>query len=126
MPGKRRVRKVLVVDDQASIRRVVRAYLETVQKCSVTEASNGLEAIKELLTGPVDLIITDLIMPGMTGLELLGYVRRHDRLRHIPVIMLTSQGEEIDRRKAFTFGVNEYLVKPFAPLSMKPVVEKYL
>ena len=127
MPAKRKpARKALIVDDQASIRRVVRAYLETVEKCTVTEATNGIEAIKHLLTSPVDLIITDLIMPGMTGLELLGYVRRHDRLRNIPVIMLTSQGEEVDRRKAFAFGVNDYVVKPFAPLSMKPIVEKYL
>jgi CheY-like chemotaxis protein len=127
MPARRKATKhALVVDDQASIRRVVRAYLETVQQCSVTEATNGIEAIKHLHTTPVDLIITDLIMPGMTGLELLGYVRRHERLRQIPVIMLTSQGEDVDRRKAFAFGVNDYLVKPFAPLSMKPIVEKYL
>jgi two-component system chemotaxis response regulator CheY len=122
----RKSRKALVVDDQPNIRRVVRAYLETVQKCEVTEAGNGVEAIKKLLESPVDLIITDLVMPEMTGLELLGYVRRHESLRHIPVIMLTSQGDETDRRKALALGVNDYLVKPFAPLSMKPVVEKYL
>ena len=126
MSAKTTHRKVLVVDDQASIRRVVRAYLETVQKCSVTEAVNGIDAIKQLLTSPVDLIITDLVMPEMTGLELLGYLRRHESFRHIPVIMLTSQGDENDRRKAVALGVNDYLVKPFAPLSMKRVVEKYL
>ena len=122
----RKSRKTLVVDDQPNIRRVVRAYLETVQKCEVIEAENGVEAIKKLLASPVDLIITDLVMPEMTGLELLGYVRRHESLRHIPVIMLTSQGDETDRRKALALGVNDCLVKPFAPLSMKPVVEKYL
>ena len=122
----RKSRRALVVDDQPNIRRVVRAYLETVQKCEVTEAENGVDAIKKLLESPVDLIITDLVMPEMTGLELLGYVRRHESFRHIPVIMLTSQGDETDRRKALALGVNDYLVKPFAPLSMKPVVEKYL
>lgn len=122
----RQSRRALVVDDQPSIRRVVRAYLETVQKCEVAEAGNGVDAIKQLLSSKVDLIITDLVMPEMTGLELLGYVRRHQGLRHIPVIMLTSQGDETDRRKAFALGVNDYLVKPFAPLSMKPLVEKYL
>jgi CheY-like chemotaxis protein len=119
-------RKALVVDDQPSIRRVVRTYLEMVQRCEVSEAENGVDAIKQLLASPFDLIITDLVMPEMTGLELLGYVRRHDNLRHIPVIMLTSQGDETDRRKAMALGVNDYLVKPFAPMSMKPVVEKYL
>jgi two-component system chemotaxis response regulator CheY len=119
-------RRALIVDDQASIRRVVRTYLEMVQKCEVCEAENGVDAIKQLLASRFDLIITDLVMPEMTGLELLGYVRRHDTLRQIPVIMLTSQGDETDRRKALALGVNDYLVKPFAPLSMKPVVEKYL
>jgi len=122
----RKSRKTLVVDDQPNIRRVVRAYLETVQKCEVIEAENGVDAIKKLLASPVDLIITDLVMPEMTGLELVGYLRRHESFRQIPIIMLTSQGDETDRRKALALGVNDYLVKPFAPLSMKPVVEKYL
>lgn len=119
-------RRALVVDDQPSIRRVVRAYLETVQRCHVTEAVNGVDAIKHLLGHSFDLIITDLVMPEMTGLELLGYVRRHEQFRHIPVIMLTSQDDETDRRKALALGVSDYLVKPFAPMSMKPLVEKYL
>jgi two-component system chemotaxis response regulator CheY len=119
-------RRALVVDDQPNIRRVVRVYLETVHKCEVIEAGNGVEAIKQLLAAPVDLIITDLVMPEMTGLELVGYVRRHDSFRTIPIVMLTSQGDETDRRKAITLGVSDYLIKPFAPLSMKPVIEKYL
>ncbi len=120
------LRRTLIVDDQASIRRVVRAYLETIQKCQVVEAVNGVDAIRQLAKSSFDLIITDLVMPEMTGLELLGYVRRHAGFRQIPVVMLTSQGEETDRRKALALGVNDYLVKPFAPLSMKAVVEKYL
>lgn len=119
-------RRALVVDDQPSIRRVVRAYLETVQRCNVIEAVNGIDAIKQLLGNRFDLIITDLVMPEMTGLELLGYIRRHEQFRHIPVIMLTSQDDETDRRKAVALGVSDYLVKPFVPLSMKPLVEKYL
>ena len=119
-------RKALIVDDQPSMRRVVRAYLETVQHCAVIEAVNGIDAIKHLLGHRVDLIITDLVMPEMTGLELLGYVRRHQQFRHIPVIMLTSQDDDTDRRKAMALGVSDYLVKPFAPSTMKPLVEKYL
>ena len=119
-------RRALIVDDQPNIRRVVRLYLETVHKCEVIEADNGVDAIKQLLEAAVDLIITDLVMPEMTGLELVGYVRRHHSLHAIPIVMLTSQGDEVDRRKALALGVNDYLIKPFAPLSMKPVIEKYL
>jgi len=121
-----KTRRALVVDDQPSIRRVVRAYLETVQKCTVVEAVNGVDAIKQLQGAAFDIIITDLVMPEMTGLELLGYIKRHAHFRHIPVIMLTSQSDETDRRKAVALGVTDYLVKPFAPLSMKPVVERCL
>lgn len=121
-----RTRRVLVVDDQTSIRRVVRAYLETVQKCTVVEAVNGIDAIKQMQAATFDVIITDLVMPEMTGLELLGYIRRHPHLRHTPVIMLTSQSDETDRLKAVALGVTDYLVKPFAPQSMKPVMERCL
>ncbi len=117
-------KKVLVVDDQAIIRRVVRAYLETVRGLEVSEAGNGLEAVKLLLASDFDLIITDMIMPEMTGLELLGYLRSDPKLAAVPVIMLTSQEDEPDRRKAAALGVKDYLIKPFNPLAIKAVVDR--
>ncbi|MDD5208630.1 MAG: response regulator [Elusimicrobiales bacterium] len=118
--------KVLLVDDQTVVRGVLRAYLETVLQCSVSEAANGLEAVKLLVSADFDLIITDLVMPEMTGLELIGYLKKDPRLNRIPVVMLTSQEEEADRRKAAAFGVSEYLVKPFNPVSMRAVLARCL
>lgn len=118
--------KILVVDDQASIREIVRAYLETVHQCRVVEAVDGVDAVKKLLGETFDLVVTDLVMPGMNGLELVGYLRRDKAFKHLPVIMMTSQGEEKERRKAQALGVNDYLVKPFEPMSMDPLVQKHL
>lgn len=118
--------KVLLVDDQTVVRGVLRAYMETILQCSVSEAANGLEAVKLLVSTDFDLIITDLVMPEMTGLELIGYLKKDPRLNRIPVIMLTSQEEEADRRKAAAFGVSEYLVKPFNPVSMRSVLARSL
>lgn len=118
--------RVLLVDDQAIIRRLLRTYLETVRRCEVTEAENGLEAVNMLLSSRFDLLITDLMMPEMTGLELLYYVRNSPEVAALPVIMLTSQEDEPDRRKAAALGVNSYLVKPFNPLTMKEAVERCL
>lgn len=118
--------RVLVVDDQAIIRRLLRAYLETVRQCEVAEAENGLEAVNLLLASRFDLLITDLMMPEMTGLELLYYVRNSPEVAALPVIMLTSQEDEPDRRKAVALGVNNYLVKPFNPLTMKEALERCL
>lgn len=117
---------ILVVDDQPDIRRVVRAYLETALGCAVAEAGDGLEAVARLREADYDLVICDLVMPGMTGLELAGWIRRDQRLRRLPIVMLTSQGEERDRRRAAALGVDEYLVKPFDPLSLGPVLKRLL
>lgn len=119
-------RRILIVEDQPGIRALLRSYLGTVLHCSVAEAANGLEAVKLLVASDFDLIITDLVMPEMTGLELLGYIRKDPRLNRLPVIMLTSQEEEADRRKAAALGVSEYLIKPLNPALMRPVVERCL
>lgn len=118
--------RVLIVDDQAAIRRVVRAYVETVHRAEGKEAANGLEAVERLLAEDFDLVITDLLMPEMSGLELVGYMRKTPRLRLVPVVMLTSQDEERDRRRAASFGVADYLLKPFTPSALGPALEKYL
>lgn len=119
-------RKILIVEDQPGIRGLLKSYLETVLHCSVTEAASGLEAVKLLVASDFNLIITDLVMPEMTGLELLGYLRKDPRFSRVPVIVLTSQEEEADRRKAAAFGVSEYLIKPLNPAFMRPVVERCL
>lgn len=119
-------RSILVVDDQANVRALVRAYLETVRKWTVAEAPDGLAALKELYAGKFDLVITDLAMPAMTGLGLLASIRRDEALKALPVVLLTSHSEEREKGKAQAFGVTEYVIKPFDPRVMGPLLDRLL
>jgi two-component system chemotaxis response regulator CheY len=106
--------KVLIVDDSATIRKMVRASLRPLD-VDFAEAANGLEAIEQVALGPVALIILDLNMPDMHGVDVLKFVRRHQVSRDVPVIVLTTRGDESSRETAITAGATQYLTKPFAP-----------
>src|SRR5215212_11927180 len=106
---------ILVVDDSATMRRMVIASLRALADVQYNEASTGLEAIERLALAPVDLIILDLNMPDMHGIEVLHFVRRHERYQAIPVIVLTTRGDNDSRAVAFAAGASDYLTKPFTP-----------
>jgi two-component system chemotaxis response regulator CheY len=91
------------------------ASLRALSNVQCTEASSGLEAIERLALAPVDLIVLDLNMPDMHGLEVLQFVRSHERYRGIPVIILTTRGDDDSRTAALAAGASQYLTKPFAP-----------
>lgn len=105
---------LLVVDDSATIRRMVRASLAPLS-LAVIEASSGLEAIEQLAVGSVQLMVLDLNMPDMHGLEVLGFVRANQRFQQLPVIVLTTRDDESSRTAAMAAGATLYLTKPFTP-----------
>lgn len=109
------MRNILVVDDSPTIRRMVLASLRGMTGVSFQEAGTGLEAIERLALGPVNLMIVDLNMPDMHGLELLRFVRQNDRFQNIPVIILTTKNDEVSRRDAMHAGATAYMTKPFEP-----------
>jgi two-component system, chemotaxis family, chemotaxis protein CheY len=82
---------------------------------SFDEASSGLEAIEHLALLPANLIVLDLNMPDMHGLEVVSFVRRHSVYRTIPIIVLTTRGDEDSRTNALAAGASMYLTKPFLP-----------
>ena len=100
---------VLIVDDEDSLRGFMRRNLE-VRGFQVTTAGNGLEALAQFENSLVDLIILDVMMPNMDGLETLRRIRQQSR---IPVIVLSALGEESDKVKALNIGADDYLTKPF-------------
>lgn len=104
--------KVLLVDDEAGLRELVRVYLEK-SGFEVTEAGDGLEAEHILLNEPFDLLILDVMMPRLDGFSLCKRIR----LTHtdLPILLLTAKGEESDRLLGFEYGVDDYVVKPFSP-----------
>ena len=107
--------KILIVDDSATIRKMVRSSLRQLADAEFVEAGNGLEAIEQIALGPVSLIILDLNMPDMHGVDVLKFLRRHQGWSDVPVVVLTTRGDETSRETAIAAGASEYLTKPFAP-----------
>jgi two-component system, chemotaxis family, chemotaxis protein CheY len=108
--------QILIVDDSPTIRRMVKASLAALSgPREFIEAASGLEAIERLAIGPVELMVLDLNMPDMHGLEVLGFVRSHTKYRRVPVIILTTRGDEASRVAALEAGATAYLTKPFTP-----------
>ncbi len=109
------MKNILVVDDSPTMRRMVMASLRPLRDVRFGEASSGLEAIERLALAPVDLMILDLNMPDMHGIEVLEFVRGHQAYCGIPIIVLTTRGDETSRAGALAAGATKYLTKPFDP-----------
>ncbi len=115
---------VLVVDDQMSIRSLVRSGLNQLGVVHIAEAADGVDAMKSLLLNPVHLIVSDFNMPNMDGLELLKAVRANPPTAKTAFIMLTGRADRELVQKAVQFGVNNYLVKPFNVQVLKGKIEQ--
>jgi len=107
--------KVLVVDDFATMRRIVKGALKQLGFKDIIEAEDGKAAFDELKKEKVGLIVSDWNMPNMTGLELLKAVRGDDGLKDIPFLMVTAEGQKDNVVEAIKSGVSNYVVKPFTP-----------
>jgi two-component system chemotaxis response regulator CheY len=110
--------RIVIVDDSPTIRRMVRTSLASLSPASFVEAGSGLEAIEQLTLGPVTLMVLDLNMPDMHGLEVLNFVRRHPMYRALPVIVLTTRGDDASRAAAVEAGATVYMTKPFVPQAL--------
>jgi two-component system chemotaxis response regulator CheY len=118
--------KVLVVDDQASVRQMTRVTLEKLGIRMIHEAPNGQAALVTLMEQPIDLIISDFNMPMMDGVGLLRAVRSHLQIRKVPFILVTGRGDRELVVKAAQAGVNNYIVKPFDESTLKQKLEAVL
>lgn len=107
--------RTLIVDDSPTMRRMVMASLRDVCSGGFSEAGSGLEAVEQLALGPVALMVLDLNMPDMHGLEVLKFLRNHQSFKRLPVIVLTTRGDDESRAAAMAAGASLYLTKPFGP-----------
>ena len=105
---------ILVVDDSPTIRRMVRTSLASLEH-EFIEAGSGLEAIEQLAVGSIQLMVLDLNMPDMHGLEVLGFVRANQKFQQLPVLVLTTRDDPESRTAAMQAGASSYLTKPFTP-----------
>jgi two-component system chemotaxis response regulator CheY len=110
--------RTLVVDDSPTIRRMVIASLRDTCAGGFSEAGSGLEAIEQLAVGPVSLLVLDLNMPDMHGLDVLKFVRSQPSFKTLPVVVLTTRADEVSRRAALAAGATMFLTKPFSPAAL--------
>ena len=110
---------ILVVDDEVRIRSVIRKYAEF-EGHTVTEAGDGMEAVRLARTGNYDIIILDIMMPELDGFSSCREIRK---TLQTPIIMLSARGEEYDKINGFELGVDDYVVKPFSPRELMLRVE---
>ena len=109
------MRKVLVVDDSATMRRMVMAALRDVQGIAFDQAQSGLEAIERLSLGQFALVVLDLNMPDINGFEVVEFIRGQDTLRELPILVVTTRGDESSRARALEAGASAFMTKPFSP-----------
>ena len=118
-------RKMLTVDDSPSVRKLVKFTLKA-KGFNVSSAADGVEALDLLKQDEFDGIILDINMPRMNGLEFLRTIKANDQYAAIPVIMLTTEGQDEDKDKAVSLGATAYMVKPFKPTQLLTLLEKII
>jgi two-component system chemotaxis response regulator CheY len=127
------VARVLVVEDSGAMRSFIRAALEggeedvaPVVEIEVVEASSGFEALRMLPRGPYDLVITDINMPDINGLELVNFIRKSEHHRTTPLIIVSTQAGERDRLRGIALGADAFIAKPFEPEELRDLVVAFL
>jgi two-component system chemotaxis response regulator CheY len=126
------MRRVLVVEDSVSARAFVRAVLESPEfagpqgGCEVVEASSGFDAMRLLPRGPWDLIVTDINMGDINGLELVRFIRKSEHHRSTPLLIISTQRAEQDVERGLALGADAYLPKPFTPEQLRQQCAKLL
>jgi two-component system, chemotaxis family, chemotaxis protein CheY len=118
--------KFLVVDDYSTMRRIIKNLLLDLGYANVTEADDGNTALPLLQNGNFDFLITDWNMPGMAGLDLLKAVRANEKLKKMPVLMLTAEAKREQIVEAAQAGVSGYVIKPFTAQTLKEKIDKIL
>jgi two-component system, chemotaxis family, chemotaxis protein CheY len=117
--------KLLVVDDSASMRQLVSFTIRDAGY-DVLVAESGMDALAKLSTGKVDMVITDLNMPDMDGIELIKKLRAMPDYRFAPIVMLTTESQEAQKQEGRRAGASGWIVKPFSPEQLLGVVKKFV
>ena len=118
--------RLLVVDDSKVMRDMIVACLRADGSLNFAHAGSGLEAIEQLSLEPFDLVVLDLNMPDIGGLEVVEFIRGQDRLKKLPIVVVTTRGDGTSRGRALEAGASVFLVKPFDPEEILREVQKLL
>lgn len=116
--------KILIVDDMATMRRIVKNILKQLGFGNVEEAENGQEGLQKLRADTFGLVVSDWNMPVMTGIDMLRAIRADEKLKAIPVLMVTAEAQQANLVEAIQAGVSNYIVKPFTAETMQEKLGK--
>ena len=117
---------ILIADDSPAMRAMLVSTIELLGEFRILEVSSGFEALRLLPREKVDLILTDINMPDINGLELISYLRTNSNYLSIPVFIISTEGSQKDIEKGRYLGANEYLIKPFDPTVLQKLISSYL
>ncbi len=116
--------RILIVDDFSTMRRIVKNLLADLGYTNTAEADDGNTALVALRSAPFDFVVTDWNMPGMTGIDLLRNIRADDKLKTLPVLMVTAEAKREQIIEAAQNGVNGYIIKPFTAQTLEEKLGK--
>lgn len=119
--------RILIVEDSPTMRALLSSALEELEgSVKISEAESGFEALRMLPRERWDLIVTDVNMPDINGLELVSFAKGNASYQHVPLIIVSTEGSERDRAKGLELGADAYLVKPFEPADLREIAVQLL
>ena len=118
--------KILIVEDSKASRDFIASTVESIPEVQAFTTHSGFEALKLLPRHRFDLIITDINMPDINGLELIRFIKDSPQYRETPLFIITTEGREQDRERGLALGAAEYLIKPFEPQNLEGLLKRYL
>ncbi|MFA5515860.1 MAG: response regulator [Desulfuromonadales bacterium] len=119
-------KKILIAEDSPTMRSLICSAIMALGDYEIVEAANGFEALRILPRERVDLVITDINMPDINGLELVSFIKGNPNYKALPLLIISTEGSERDREKGLALGADGYLVKPFAPQDLQSFVQRFL
>jgi two-component system chemotaxis response regulator CheY len=126
MTAQKSVLRFLIVDDFSTMRRIIRGLLKEAGYVEADEAEDGQVGLQKLYGSQFDFVITDINMPNMNGLEMLANMKQDEKLKDIPVLMITAEASKDDVLRAAQIGADGYIVKPFSKATLEEKISKIL
>jgi CheY-like chemotaxis protein len=120
------MKRILVADDSPATRSLVAAALLGIETVEVQRVSTGLEALKVLTESQIDLVLTDVHMPEINGIELVRMIKQGGRTRETPVVMMSTESSDADRDRSIASGADDFLAKPFTAMELRAILDKHL
>ncbi len=119
-------RSILIVEDSSTTRALIRAIIEEMGDFHTVEASSGFDALKLLPTQEFDLIITDINMPDINGLEFINFMKSNPKYKDLPLIIVSTERSEEDKKRGMALGAKAYITKPFKANELQEVIKKVI